>query len=506
MVEEQLNVPVLKSEEAIVDKNPQSLRREIKHKRPRVREISSRFMSPMSSASTVSTNDVHLFDNKSPLRKPQQQRASSTHRQRTQLDFEPLTETLIHSHSISSKAALLLASSTSSITTLKENEEGNSQRQALPTKLDSLELDCVEQQLQFSRPVLRHSNFTPSKPDTTVPTPIQRAGSLVRIIPSRFKTTTPVLANDKVNSSQEATNLPKADMLLPVSNRINNAISSKCMGSGTPISRSLGLPSSGSDESLFYSQNGVGKVAPSISKSFNNSLKTAGNGGLNLPPIPPNQKLGADVKKRKNVSSPQEDVHSLRMLHNHYLQWRFANARTQASMKAQKREAERSLYSLGIGMSDLNDSVKRKSVELGYLQRLKTLTTILETQMPYLEEWSALEGDFSLSISEATQALLNVSIQLPVRGSLRVDLRDVGEAFSTAEKMMGSIVSYALSFMPKAEKVESLTSELARITGGERALIEECGDLLIRTYNKQVEECHSRSHLMQVHRSSLQQS
>jgi hypothetical protein len=38
----------------------------------------------------------------------------------------------------------------------------------------------------------------------------------------------------------------------------------------------------------------------------------------------------------------------------------------------------------------------------------------------------------------------------------------------------------------QAEETEHLISELARVTGGERALIEECGDLLSMTYNSQV--------------------
>ena len=41
-------------------------------------------------------------------------------------------------------------------------------------------------------------------------------------------------------------------------------------------------------------------------------------------------------------------------------------------------------------------------------------------------------------------------------------------------------------FLMQAEEAEHLISELARVTGGERALIEECGDQLSITYNSQV--------------------
>lgn len=42
--------------------------------------------------------------------------------------------------------------------------------------------------------------------------------------------------------------------------------------------------------------------------------------------------------------------------------------------------------------------------------------------MPYLEEWSALEPDYSVSLSEAIQALLNASLRLPISGNVKVCL------------------------------------------------------------------------------------
>jgi hypothetical protein len=40
--------------------------------------------------------------------------------------------------------------------------------------------------------------------------------------------------------------------------------------------------------------------------------------------------------------------------------------------------------------------------------------------MPYLDEWSAFETDYSVSLSEAIQALLNASLQVPISGNARV--------------------------------------------------------------------------------------
>lgn len=51
----------------------------------------------------------------------------------------------------------------------------------------------------------------------------------------------------------------------------------------------------------------------------------------------------------------------------------------------------------------------------------------------------------------------------------------------------------------QAEETEILMSELAKIVGGERALVEECGDLLSRTYASQVDECSLRGQIIQLH-------
>lgn len=42
--------------------------------------------------------------------------------------------------------------------------------------------------------------------------------------------------------------------------------------------------------------------------------------------------------------------------------------------------------------------------------------------MPYLDEWAAFEMDYSVSLSEAIQALLNASLQVPISGDVRVRL------------------------------------------------------------------------------------
>ncbi|KAM1033709.1 hypothetical protein EV2_038272 [Malus domestica] len=302
--------------------------------------------------------------------------------------------------------------------------------------------------------------------------------------------------------------MPEADLLPTVSSRQlveksssrGNATGDFSKYSASPCSRSLNLSLSSSDSSFFLTDKGSEKLASAISKTYTNGGKT---GGLCLPPVPPcaSVKPGPDMRKGKKISSHLEDVHSLRVLQNRYLQWRYANARAEASMRAQQRETLRTLYSLAVKIAELYDSAKRKRIELGILQRTKTLSTILEAQIPYLDQWFSLQGDYSIYLAEATQALLNASVQLPSSGSVTANLPELEETLSSAIEVTDTIVFHVQRSMPKAEETEDLVSELARVIGGERALIEECGNRMSNTYTTQVEGWSLRSQIIQSNRS-----
>ncbi|CAL0309164.1 unnamed protein product [Lupinus luteus] len=269
----------------------------------------------------------------------------------------------------------------------------------------------------------------------------------------------------------------------------------------TPLSRSISLPpSSGSEHLVVNSVKGSEKQQGfSLSKQCGNQTNHVKVGGLSLPPVPPCAKQVNDTRKGRKGSSQLDDVHSMRMLYNRHLQWRFANAKAAVTMKSQQRGSEKALYSLAMKLSELRDSVNMKGIELGHLQSLQTVSKILEAQIPYLDEWSALEEDYSVSIAETIQGLMNALVQLPTGGNVRVDVREMEEALNSALKMMETIVFHIQRFMPKAEETDTSISELAIVAGGERALVGECGDLLSKAHKLQMEECTLRSQLIQLH-------
>ncbi|KAG2309615.1 hypothetical protein Bca52824_029363 [Brassica carinata] len=233
--------------------------------------------------------------------------------------------------------------------------------------------------------------------------------------------------------------------------------------------------------------------------SFRSSLK---NGvGLSLPPVAP--KIQADAKRQKKILGQQADAHSLKLLHNRFLQWRFANANADVKTQAQKAEAERMFCSLGLKMSELSDSVHKKRTELQGLMRVKALEEIVEPQMPLLEQWTAFEKDYSTSLSETSVALLNASLRLPLDVDIKVETKELGEVLAVASKSMEGIVQSIGQFLPKTQEIESLLSELARVSSREKVAVEDCGVSLLKTHSSHVEDCYLRSQLIHQHKQCV---
>ncbi|XP_027085723.2 protein ENDOSPERM DEFECTIVE 1 isoform X1 [Coffea arabica] len=293
-------------------------------------------------------------------------------------------------------------------------------------------------------------------------------------------------------------NLPVAEICDNDSNSLRSTTS--------PCSRSLvNLPQSNSENPSSSSSSSacLSKAGdPTASKTPSKTSLTNQVATLCLPSHLSSLKQGAaaDARKGKKLFHHQDDVkHALKLLYNHYLQWRFANAKSEVSMLAQKKEAEGQLFSLGSKISQMREVVKNSHIELNRWQRIKTLLTTVESQMPYLDEWSTVAEDYSHSLSGVTDALLNLSLRLPISGGvkLQVDLTELKEILDSAVKVIELITFCIQSFMVKAEDMESLVSELARIMGGERAHIQECGDSILKSYASQVGEWSLRGHLIQ---------
>ncbi|KAK1295623.1 hypothetical protein QJS10_CPB15g01281 [Acorus calamus] len=300
--------------------------------------------------------------------------------------------------------------------------------------------------------------------------------------------------------SELRSSMPEADVLLTMSTR---SAARPNLTSGDPIPasrRSLNATLMSCHQS--YDPSNTGRIAlpkpPSTaSRHQPGSIRAS---MLCLPPHPSNAKVGTESRRGVKASTHQEDIHSLRMLYNRHLQWKFANTKAEAAMRAQKIAAEKSLYGMCVRISGLQNSVTTKRSELEQLKNQKNLYTILETQMTYLDEWSILEDDYTSSISGLIKALRDAIIRLPVTGDVRVDPSEIDLILKSATNIMDALASNVGSCLPKAGGVDNVFSGLARVVSDERAAIVECRDLLSQVQKLQLEECSLRSELVQLHR------
>ncbi|XP_062078468.1 AUGMIN subunit 8 [Humulus lupulus] len=217
-------------------------------------------------------------------------------------------------------------------------------------------------------------------------------------------------------------------------------------------------------------------------------------------PTNPNSVLSfiADFKKGKKGSGYIEDAHQLRLLYNRYLQWRFANARSETVLYVQKVTAERTLFNVWSATLCLWDSVIRKRISLQQMKLELKLNSVLNDQMPYLDDWALLERDHMTSLSGAVEDLEASTLRLPVTGVARADIDSLKVAICSAVDVMQAMGTSICSLLPRAESINSLVSELAVVAAREKAMLDACEALLASTTAMQVEEFSLRTHLIQT--------
>lgn len=297
------------------------------HRRPRVREVSSRFMSPSPAVSSV--------------QRRQHQRSSESDDENSESSFP-----IGHSQRKNQRVMKLFKEST--------NEGFGNVSNPYPSKSCS------------GRPGTPCPSSY-SRPDT--PTPSISVSSRYRLTPhhhhqhhnhhSRSINGTASaaakmlqfsgmsLAKGNVSSnSHDDSSITCSTQSLPElcseTDRDTVSIVAEKIGSSSSLSRSVSLSSSGIDHLLVK---GSETIPASVSKQYSRNVNHSSNfgklGGLSLPPVVPQcSKPSLETRKWKKGSGHEEDVHSLRLFHNKHLQWRFANAKAASAMKAQQKESE----------------------------------------------------------------------------------------------------------------------------------------------------------------------
>lgn len=342
-------------------------------RRPRVREVRSRFMSPVVTSS--SSGDLHLPTAKSPVPRHaaemqhwqnQQQGRSTSAQRRRHLELEPLSRADENRPETTRSLDTPFAGHAKPTATmsvykrqpLPRSVKENGDPEAIPRTLsrnlrpDTPIVSTSTDRIGSSRPKLtprphhHHSLQRSVSAGTTAAARLLHANGMSMSFSGHHmkargdRSSTQDSDSDADSNSEKdskslqelRSSMPEADManrLLERNGNRNGMVASR----PSPSSRSFSSPCSSSEHPVKASERVVNSL-------FRQHPAPIDVGKLPLPPVPPNAKPGADVKKGRKVSSHQEDVHTLRLLHNHYLQWRFANAKAEVSMQAHRREAE----------------------------------------------------------------------------------------------------------------------------------------------------------------------
>ncbi|XP_007042615.2 PREDICTED: QWRF motif-containing protein 2 isoform X1 [Theobroma cacao] len=210
--------------------------------------------------------------------------------------------------------------------------------------------------------------------------------------------------------------------------------------------------------------------------------------------------FSVDIRRGKMGEDRIVDAHMLRLLYNRYLQWRFANARADATFMLQKLSAEKNLWNAWVTTSELRHSVTLKRIKLLLLRQKLKLTSILKGQIAYLEEWALLDRDHSSSLLGATESLKASTLRLPIVGKATADIQNLKDAVSSAVDVMQAMASSICSLSLKVEEMNSLVAELVSVTAKERILLEQCKDFLSTLAAIQVKDCSLRTHIIQLNR------
>ncbi|WVZ18969.1 hypothetical protein V8G54_006291 [Vigna mungo] len=238
------------------------------------------------------------------------------------------------------------------------------------------------------------------------------------------------------------------------------------------------------------SPNKVSNAVPASSSSSRgvSPLRLGNGGSYNEPSV---LSFAVDVKRGRVGENRIVEAHSLRLLHNRLLQWRFVNARAYSDLSARKSNAENCLCDAWASTTKLRESVSSKRRELQLLKHKLKLVFILKKQMVYLEDWAILDEVYISSLAGAIEALKASTLRLPVVDGAKADVHKVKDAVCSAVdimKAMGSSVGY----------LNSLVVEVANLITKEHVLLDECRHLLAMVTTMQVRECSLRTHISQL--------
>ncbi|XP_022014973.1 QWRF motif-containing protein 2-like [Helianthus annuus] len=118
--------------------------------------------------------------------------------------------------------------------------------------------------------------------------------------------------------------------------------------------------------------------------------------------------------------------------------------------------------------------------------------------MPFLNVWDEADRGHIVSLSETIVSLTSSTLRLPLVDGAKVNLLSLEDVIRSAADVMQAMTSLIRYLVTKAERVNTLASELANTTRNECVMIDGCKDLLSILTHMEMQDCSMRTHILQL--------
>ncbi|CAA0396436.1 unnamed protein product [Arabidopsis thaliana] len=201
---------------------------------------------------------------------------------------------------------------------------------------------------------------------------------------------------------------------------------------------------------------------------------------------------------QKKVSPVQEeDYHRFRIFQNRLIQWRFVNARTEATMANLKINVEDQLFWVWLRIYKMRNYVVENLIEIQRLRQDIKVREVLSLQMPLLNEWSKIDAKNSEALSKLTRKLHALSVRLPLVHGATIDMVSIHEEMVIAIEVMDEIEDVIIKFLPRVEIILYELTELIGMFNQELLYFEEMDESLLSIPLFTAKESSLRVHILQ---------
>ncbi|KAF8114077.1 hypothetical protein N665_0043s0140 [Sinapis alba] len=203
-------------------------------------------------------------------------------------------------------------------------------------------------------------------------------------------------------------------------------------------------------------------------------------------------------KAQKKVSPVlEEQYHRFRILHNRLLQFRFINARTEATMANLKVNVEDQLCWVWLRIYKMRKYVVENLIEVQRLRQEIKLRQVLSLQMPLLNEWSKMDAKNCEALGKLTRKLHALSVRVPLLLGATVDMVSIHEEMVRAIEVMDEIEDIVIKFLPRVEVILYEMTELLSMFKQELLYFEELEKSLFLVPIFAAKESSLKVHLIQ---------